>query len=79
MDEEGALCLVADIEPEIRSLHTHYLVLYGELGDGHTRSPLCDAPSWCVEMATMTLQAKARERNRKADEDRQRALIEGKS
>lgn len=77
--DDGGLCLVADIEPEIRDLHTHYLIVYGELDDGHTRSPLCDAPTWCVEMSMLTLQARARRRAREADEKKQREIIEGLS
>ena len=68
---------MADIPLEVVRLHRDYVVIYGELEDGSTRSPLSDAPEWCVQFAIMTLEARAERRRLDDDTKRQREIVGG--
>jgi hypothetical protein len=62
-------CRISDVPRYVRDLVDEYWIVYG---DG--RSPLIDAPAWCIEMAGMIEIARAEKRAKERDQQEQEAL-----
>lgn len=63
-------CRIAEVPYYLRRLVDEYWTVFGE-----GRSPLIDAPTWCVEMAALIEAARAEKRAQEREQQEEAELV----